>query len=176
MRDRRLPAARYLVESSPVKKIKQLALAGAGFAAGVAMTFVTLGQVAPTASAAPTEQHNDAMMAAQKAQVIATTFQLDKSDFHDVDESLAAGTMPSGALGNVRRARIALMATDWPEAMHEKVRELGGQMIALEEALRAEDVARAAPHAKKVHDLGHDLSAAVYTMLSTGQAAPAHGH
>ena len=145
----------------------------AGLVAGAALALTTSGYSTRGASA---DEAENAMRMAQKAQVIAVTFQLDKSGFHDLDESLAAGTMPSGALGNVRRARIALVATDWPEAMHETVRELGGHMMALEEALRAEDVAGAAPHAKKVHDVGHDLSAAVYTMLSTGQAAPAHGN
>ena len=145
----------------------------AGLLAGITVALAAIGHATPAASA---DEAENAMRMAQKAQVMAVTFQLDKSGFHDLDESLAAGTMPSGALGNVRRARIALMATDWPEAMHELARELGGHMMELEQALRAEDVAGAAPHAKKVHDVGHDLSTAVYTMLSTGQAAPAHGH
>ena len=114
-------------------KIKQLVLAGAGFVAGVAMTLVTIGQVAPTATAAPTEQHNDAMMAAQKAQVIATTFQLDKSGFHDLDVATNSGQpAPSGALGNVRRAQVALKATTWPDALKEKAAELDGHMTRLQ--------------------------------------------
>ena len=145
----------------------------AGLVAGAALTLAVVGHTIPAASA---DEAENAMRMAQKAQVIAVTFQLDKSGFHDIDESLAAGVMPAVALGNVRRARIAMMAADWPEALHQTVRELGGHMVELEEALRAEDVGRAAPQAKIVHDVGHDLSAAVYSLLSTGQAAPAQGH
>ena len=145
----------------------------AGLLAGAAVALATIGYMTPAASA---DEAENATRMAQKAQMMAVTFQLDRSDFHDIDETLAGGRMPAGALGSVRRARIALMATDWPEALHEMVRELGGHMLELEEALRAEDVARAAPHAKKVHDVGHDLSSAVYTVLSTGQAGPAHSH
>ena len=158
-------------------KIKQLVLAGAGFVAGVAMTLVTLGQVAPTASAAPTEQHNDAMMAAQKAQVIATTFQLDKSGLHDIDVAVNGGQpAPSGALGNVRRAQVALKATAWPDALKDKVNELDGHMTRLQEALRAEDWTAAAEPAEKVHDVGHDLSAMAYQWLSGAEVKTEQGH
>ena len=158
-------------------KIKQLVLAGAGFVAGVAMTVVTLGQVAPTASASPTEQHNDAMMAAQKAQVIATTFQLDKSGLHDIDVATNAGQpAPSGALGNVRRARVALKATEWPEPLKATAAELDGHLQRLDDALRNEDWAAAAEPAEKVHDVGHDLSAMAYQWLSGAQVQPGHGH
>ena len=158
-------------------KIKQLVLAGAGFVAGVAMTLVTLGQVAPPASAAPTEQRDDAMMAAQKAQIIATTFQLDKSGFHDLDVATNAGQQaPSGALGNVRRARVALKATDWPESMKATVTELDGHMQRLDDALRNEDWAAAAEPAEKVHDVAHDLSAMAYQWLSGAQVQQGGGH
>ena len=159
-------------------KIKQLILAGAGFAAGVAMTVVTLGQLAPTASAAPTQQHNDAaMMAAQKAQVIATTFQLDKSGFHDLDVATnERGTIPSGSLGNVRRAHVALKATAWPHALKDEAAELDGHMTRLQEALRAEGWAAAAEPAEKVHDVGHDLSAMAYQWLSDAEVQQPSGH
>lgn len=153
-------------------KIKQLVLAGAGFAAGVAMTLVTLGQVAPTASAAPNQQH-DAMMMAQRAQVIATTFQLDKSGFHDLDVAANEGkALPSGAMGNVRRAHVALKATAWPDAMKDTAMELDGHMVRLMDALRAEDMAAAAEPAAKVHDVGHDLSAMAYQWLSGANVTP----
>ena len=48
-------------------------------------------------------------------------------------------------------------------------------MKALEEAIRTEDPAQVAGPAKKVHDSGHDLSAAVYSWLETG-AVPTGGH
>lgn len=142
----------------------------AGLVAGAGLTVATVAIPIQTASA-----QQDAHMMAVKGQLMAVTFQLDKSGLHDLDIATHAGTIPSGALGNVRRARVATMATDWPESMREMATQLGGQMMALEEALRSEDPAAAAPHAKAIHDTAHDVSAAVYTMLS-GQTAPAHSH
>ena len=145
----------------------------AGLVAGVALTLATVGYGAPAVSA---DQQESAMRAAQKAQLVAVTYQLDTTGLHDLDESLAAGTMPAGALGKIRRARIATMATDWPDEMRELAGKLGNHMTELEEALRAEDVGRAAPRAKEVHEVAHDLSAAVYAMLSAGHASPAQSH
>ena len=152
-------------------RFKNFLIAGAGMVTGVALTLTTVSM-----STRPAAAQADAHEMARKAQVMAVTFQLDMSDLHDIDEGTHAGTIPAGALGNVRRARIATMATDWPDALREQAAKLGGHMMELEEALRAEDAARAAPHAKEVHEMAHDLSAATYTMLSGAQPAPAHGH
>lgn len=142
----------------------------AGLVAGVGLTLASV--AAPTT---PASAQQDASMMAMKAQLMAVTFQLDKSGFHDLDESLAAGTMVPGGLGSVRRARIALMATDWPDELRPMAMELAGHMTELESALRAEDVVAAAPEARAVHDVGHDLSSAVYGYLSGGLTTPAHG-
>lgn len=152
-------------------RLKNLLIAGAGLVAGIALTLTTVALPARPAAA-----QLDAHEMARKAQAMAVTFQLDKTGLHDIDEATHAGTVPAGSLGNVRRARIALMATDWPDSLREMTTKLGGHMVELEEALRAEDATRAAPHAKEVHDVAHDLSAAVYNMLSSGTPAPAHGH
>jgi hypothetical protein len=143
----------------------------AGLVAGIGLTLVAVGVPAQPASAQADPHH-----LAQKAQVMAVTFHLDKSGFHDLDEALAAGTLPAGALGPVRRARIATEATEWPHPLHDKAKELVGHMNHLEEAIRAEDVAKAAPHAKEVHDVGHDLSNATYQWLAGEQPSTGHGH
>ncbi len=152
----------------------KIALTAAGFAAGVAMTLATFGLGASPVGA---DQAENAYMVAQKAQVGATTFQLDKSSLHDIDVQAAAGTIMPGALGNVRRARIAVQATEWPEALKPLATDLIADMKTLEEAIRSEDASKVAEPAKKVHDVGHDLSAAVYTWLETGKAPEGgHGH
>jgi hypothetical protein len=130
--------------------------------------------VAPIA-AQSNEAHN-AMMAAQKAQVMAATFQLDNSGLHDLDVKLNAGEMVPGALGKIRNARVATQATVWPDAMKENVDKLVASMTQLEQALRDEDVAKAAPLAKDVHDVGHDVSAAAYQWLTGAQPSGGHGH
>ncbi|MGE3268513.1 MAG: hypothetical protein AB7P40_07185 [Chloroflexota bacterium] len=153
----------------------KFALTAAGFLAGVTMTVATLGGAATPVGA---DQAENAYMVAQKAQVAATTYQLDSAGLHGIDEGAKAGTIPAGALGAVRRARIAVQATEWPEALKPMAMEQVEAMKALEEAIRTEDAAQVVEPAAKVHDGGHDLSAAVYTWLDTG-AMPAeggHGH
>ncbi|HZO24526.1 MAG TPA: hypothetical protein VFH48_00865 [Chloroflexota bacterium] len=154
----------------------RIALTAAGFVAGVAMTAATIGSTVSPAAANPAQQMDAAAMAAQKAQVIAATFQLDKSSLHDIEEQSKVGTIMSGALGNVRRARIATQATDWPEAMKPMATALVADMKTLEEAIRTEDPTKVVDPATKVHNGGHDLSAAVYTWLETGKAPEGHGH
>jgi hypothetical protein len=152
----------------------KIALTAAGFVAGVAMTVATVGSTAPPVGA---DQAENAYTVAQKGQVAATTYQLDKSGFHDLDVSSNAGTIPAGALGNVRRARIAAQATEWPEALKPMAMDVVTSMKVLEEAIRTEDASKVAEPAKKVHDSAHDLSAAVYTWLDTGKAPEGgHGH
>lgn len=155
--------------------LKKIALTGAGFAAGVAMTLASVGATVTPATAQMSGDH--AYMVAQKAQVAHTTYQLDTAGLHALDVDAHAGTITSGALGSVRRARIATQATEWPASLKESADALVTTMKSLEEAIRTEDPARVAPLAKKAHDDGHDLSAGVYTWLETGKAPEGgHGH
>jgi hypothetical protein len=150
----------------------RIALVAAGFVAGVVTTMLVVGSAARPVAA---DQADNAYMVAQKAQVAATTFQLDSAGFHAIDEGAKAGTIPPGALGSVRRARIATQVTAWPDALKPMADDLVANMKTLEEALRTEDAAKVAEPAAKVHDGGHDLSAAVYSWLDTG-AVPAGDH
>jgi hypothetical protein len=153
----------------------KIALTAAGFLAGVALTAVTIGSAVTPAAANPASQMDAGSMAAQKAQVIATTYQLDTSKLHDIEEQSKAGTILPGALGYVRRARIAAQATDWPEALKPMATDLVTNMKTLEDAIRTEDASKVVDPANKVHEGGHDLSAAVYNWLETGKA-PEGGH
>ena len=150
----------------------KIALTAAGFVAGVAMTVAAIGSTVSPASA---QMPDAGTMAAQTAQVIATTYQLDTSKLHDIEEQSKAGTILPGALGYVRRARIAAQATDWPEGLKPMATDLVANMKTLEEAIRTEDASKVVDPATKVHEGGHDVSAAVYTWLETGKA-PEAGH
>lgn len=150
----------------------KFAYSAAGFVAGVAMTVAT---VTGTARPVGADESENAMMLAQKAQVMAVTYQLDKTGLHEIDVSAAEGKLVSGALGSVRRGRIAAEATVWPEALKPLAAETVQAMKDLEEAIRTEDASMVAPPAKAAHDKEHDLSAAVYTWLSTG-VSPSGGH
>ena len=152
----------------------KIAPTAAAFLAGVATTLATIGA---TASPVVADQADNAYLVAQKAQVAATTFQLDKSGFHDLEDSARAGTVVPGALGSVRRARIAAQVTEWPEGLKPMATDLVTNMKALEDALRSEDPSKVVEPAAKVHDGGHDLSAAVYGWLDTGAVPEGdHGH
>jgi hypothetical protein len=155
-----------------LKSQNKIALTAAGFLAGVTMTVATIGG---TASPVGADQADNAYMVAQKAQVASTTFQLDKTGLHNIDVQAAEGKVMPGALGAVRRARIAVQATDWPEPLKAMASEQVEIMKGLEEAIRSEDASKVSAPAKAAHDKGHDLSAAVYTWLDTG-AVPSGGH
>ena len=116
-----------------------------------------------------TDAQVDLQLSVQKSQAMTTAYQLDTSGLHDLDVTMNNGEFVSGALGKVRKARIAVQTTMWPAEMQDMANKLTGEMMALETALRNEDVAAGAPHAKEVHDVAHVLSDGVYAWLSTGQ-------
>ena len=128
--------------------------------------------------ARPADAQADLQLAVQKSQAMTTAYQLDTSGLHELDVKLNSGEFVPGALGKVRKARIAVQSTMWPAEMQDTANNLAGEMMALETALRNEDVAGGAPHAKEVHDIAHVLADGIYTWLSTGQApaAPSQGH
>jgi hypothetical protein len=126
----------------------------------------------------PAEAQADLQLAIQRSQVMTTAYQLDSTGLHDLDVKMNSGELVSGALGKVRKARIAVQSTMWPSEMQDTANTLIGEMMALETALRNEDVSGGARHAKEVHDVAHVLADGVYTWLSTGQAPalPSHEH
>jgi hypothetical protein len=152
----------------------KIALTAAGFVAGVAMTLATVGSGAQPVAA---DQAESAYMIAQKAQVALATYELDSAGLHGIDEGAKAGSIPPGALGAVRRTRIAVQSTEWPDALKDMAMTQVANMKTLEDALRTEDPAQVAEPAAKVHDSGHDLSAAVYSWLDTGMVPTGeHSH
>ena len=119
--------------------LEKFTITAAGFAAGVA---VTLAMLTGTASPVGADQAENAYMLAQKAQVSATTYQLDMVGLHKIWDDSKAGTITSGALGNVRRSRIAVQATEWPHDLKQMAMEQVEAMKMLEEAIRTEDAAK----------------------------------
>ncbi len=150
-----------------------LPLAGLSLAIAGAVGFTAAGVAQQTRPPATADQ---AMMAAQVAQVAIATYQMDNAGLHDLDEATAAGKIPAGALGKVRRTRIVVQATQWPEAIQENAKEFVEHARKLEDALKAEDAAAAHPDAAEVHDLGHEISDAAYAWMSgmSGGTSPTH--
>src|SRR3954467_10019770 len=111
----------------------KIALIGAGFVAGVAMTLFTIGATAQPVAA---DQAESAYMLAQKAAVAHAIYQLDSAGLHGIDEGAKAGTIPPGALGTIRRARIAVQMAEWPDALKDMAMDQVAAMKTLEDALR----------------------------------------
>jgi hypothetical protein len=103
--------------------------------------------------------------AAQTAQVLATSFMLSFSGFEQLDDSLARGTLPPGALRTASQARIAVLATTWPEPAGVTASELALALADLEGALRAEDVGRAAPASRTVREAWTALADQIHAWL-----------
>ena len=143
------------------------------FLGAAAIAIVSVG----AGSARPTEAQVDVPMAVQRTQAMIVAYQLDNSGLHDLDVKLNAGEMVPGALGKVRKARIATQAAAWPSELQDKANDVVTTMMALEASLRDEDVAASAPRAHAVHDAYHDLSDAVYVWLSGATpSTPVHAH
>lgn len=160
-------------EKRDTMKLHRASLLVGALAGALIVGIVTL----VTPGARTTEAQLDIQLAIQKSQAMTAAYQLDTSGLHDLDVKLNSGEFVAGALGKVRKARIAVQTTMWPAELQDTANKLAGEMMELETSLRNEDVAGGAPHAKEVHDLGHALSDGVYTWLSTGQAPTApHGH
>ncbi len=136
------------------------------FVGGVIGAIMTLVALSSAMGVKPAEAQPDLADAVQRTQVIAVIYQLDTAGLHDIDVDLTAGHIPAGALGQVRRARIAAQATSWPHGVQSDAAVLVEAMQRLEAGLRDEDAAKAQPSAKEVHDLEHDLSNKVYAWLS----------
>ena len=160
-------------------KLHRLSLvlgAAAGALAMAVTTTLGFGASPIAAQQAPLEQSLDASAAAQRAQMMITTYQLDTSGLHDLDVALnEQGQLVAGALGKVRKARIATQATAWPHEMEATANKLVAQMLLLEQGLRDENVAAAKGPAKEVHDIAHDLSNMTYDLL-IGQKPAEQGH
>jgi len=148
--------------------LKKIAMVASGFVAGVALTLVTVGGHTPSVAA---DEAEVAHMAAMKAQVMHTIYQLDASGFHDLETKLQAGTLPPGSFGTVQHARIMAEATEWPADLKQAASDEIAQLKLLEAALKAEDVNAAKNPAHEVHEGGHGLSTRVYAWLGGTPAA-----
>jgi hypothetical protein len=169
-----------------MKLDRRSALIGAVSSAAVVTLVLSFGPSVQetTAQAVPVDQQvaqlrqeNQALMSvAQRAQVMTVIYQLDNAGFHGLDEKVTAGEIPAGALGLVRRARIAAQATMWPESLHGTATQLIEELTHLESAVRDEDVARAKGPAHEVHELGHGISDQAYSWLSGAPSTPSLTH
>jgi hypothetical protein len=155
--------------------LKRFALPSAGLTlalAGVFSVAVSSGR----AQTRPAPTADQAYMAAITAQVALATYQMDNAGLHDLDESLAKGTIPSGALGKVRRVRIVAAATQWPDPIQPMVNQFVEHAIKVEAALAAENAGAGAADAHELHDIGHSISNAAYAWLSGMAVSEDPGH
>jgi hypothetical protein len=70
---------------------------------------------------------------------------------HELDEELAADSLPDGGTALVAELVAAIDATTWPEDVAPQIAELRANAVALADALAAADTATATDLAEKVH-------------------------
>jgi hypothetical protein len=120
-----------------------------------------------------TEVH-EAHAAARKAQLLAAAYQLDNAGLHGIDVTAneEARLPAAGTLGRVRKARIAVQTTMWPDNLKEQAEGLVHHLMELESGLRDESLESIKGPAKESHDVAHGLADGAYAWL--GESAPAH--
>jgi len=111
----------------------------------------------------------------QRNEMMHAIIELDSLGLHDMDETLnGTGEIDPSFAPKARTAVRLLALTDWgshqadADAAHE-------QAVALLQALEDEDVEAAADAASGLHDLEHDLSAAVWNELAADLPPDAGG-
>jgi hypothetical protein len=100
---------------------------------------------------------------------------LSKLGLHDMDESLAEGTIESSFSGNTRTAIRLLALTEWSGDLDTDAETVEGHAVDLLRALADEDVDAAADAAAALHDSEHDFSNEVWAVLAADLAHDAGG-
>lgn len=100
---------------------------------------------------------------------------LSKLGLHDMDESLAAGTIESSFSSNTRTAIRLLALTEWPSDLAADADTVEGHAVDLLKALADEDVDAASDAATALHDGEHDFSDEVWAILAADLPADAGG-
>jgi len=170
----RTPHSRFAQEE-PVTSLKRflLPLVGSALAlVGVASLTVSSGRAQPTRQPATAES---AYQAAVVAQVATAGSHMTAAGYHDMAVAIEGGQIPAGALGRIRRARIVIAATQWPEPLRGQARALVEESQHLEALLPGEDLAAIGPPMDELHETGDAFIGAVYNWLATapsGQGQP----
>lgn len=142
----------------------------------VALLFaVACGDDADSSDSASQSSIDELSARVQRNEQMAAVLEMNKLGLHDMDESLAAGTIESSFAPNTRTAIRVLALTDWEDDFSEDAGIVQEHAVDLLKALEDEDIAGAARHAKELHELGHDFTDAVWAKLAADLPADAGG-
>ncbi|MBK8045954.1 MAG: copper chaperone PCu(A)C [Anaerolineales bacterium] len=102
-------------------------------------------------------EHMAGMTGTLSAEVQALFAALPIDAVHAVDEGLAAGKIDPMAAETIAELRMQVGAVEWPEELQPQIEKLQAAAEQLEAALKAGDVAAAAPLAEEVHGILHGM-------------------
>jgi hypothetical protein len=116
------------------------------------------------ASSAQIEQ---ALLDAQRAQVLATMNSFRIEQLHEIDEAAQeASEFEAGWEGSLERLHGAVIGVDWPDDLAEDAAGLAAALAEAEDAIVAEDLAAFKTAITNVHGLWHDFDHAAYAFIS----------
>jgi hypothetical protein len=104
----------------------------------------------------------------QRNEMISATLALGGLPLHDIDESIAAGDVPSNAIPTMRTVIRFTSLTDWTSDLQPDATAIHDSAAALIEALESGDADAAKEHSAAVHEGTHDFTVAAWDVLDPG--------
>lgn len=121
---------------------------------------------ADSSSSASQSSIDEASARIQRNEQMAAVLEMDKLGFHDMEESLANGTVDASFVPNTRTAIRVLALTNWDSSLKADATELHMHATDLLKALETEFMADAARHSLELHELAHDFEDDVWRILA----------
>ena len=92
---------------------------------------------------------------------------MDKAGFHGIEEALTeSGEIDPGSISTVNQVSRVVASTQWPPDLSDSAAHFFEKLADFHSTLEEDDSERATSLAAEVHDLQHDLSAAIGEWLS----------
>jgi hypothetical protein len=118
-----------------------------------------------------------ALLDAQRAQVLATMTTFRVEGLHDIDETAQeASEIEAGWSGAIGRLRQAVAGVDWPADLADGGAGLEAALVACEESLDAEDLASFKTDISDAHGVWHDFEHAAYAFVAGEEHSEDDGH
>jgi hypothetical protein len=115
--------------------------------------------------------------AAERNAVLNAVDILDSAALHEIDEEANENdTIVAGAAGAVTRAYIAVESTEWPAELQPGADEMAAALLALLEALEAEDLTAVAEAGATAHEVQHGFSEDVQNYIREQAGLPVEEH
>lgn len=113
----------------------------------------------------------------QKAEVLAAMTLYRAEGLHLIDdEAQEASEIAAGWSGSVTRMRQATAGVDWPDIFVEQAQTLESELMQVEEAIDAEDLAAVKEHITLAHETWHEFEEEAYAYIAGEEAEEGEDH